>query len=324
MTGVALITGAAGQLGIELLTVAPSGWNVVGMDVDQLDITDAGAVHRVVGSHRPACIINAAGFTAVDHAEAEEAAARRVNVDGARHLAESAHRVGAMFVHLSTDYVFSGEASRPVPPDAPPAPRSAYGRTKLEGEQAVVRALPEALIVRTAWLYASHGANFVRTMLRHMGTGETVRVVDDQVGTPTWARSLARAVWRAVSKGVTGVHHFTDAGVASWYDFAVAIGEEAAARGILPETPRVEPVPTSAFPRPAARPAFSVLDKRATWHAIGWTPPHWRNALRACLDELAAGPGERVPMQSQGDPAVRPGSAPFTDGESPHDESPND
>ncbi|HWP95052.1 MAG TPA: dTDP-4-dehydrorhamnose reductase [Gammaproteobacteria bacterium] len=284
----ALVTGAGGQLGGALLRTVPAAWQATGLTHRELDISDAAAVARVVGELAPQLIINAAAYTAVDRAESEPDVALRINATGAENLARAAREAGARFIHVSTDFVFDGLASRPYLPDAPTRPLSAYGRSKLEGEQRVRNILgDEALIVRTAWVYAANGQNFVRTMLRLMGERDRVRVVADQIGSPTWATSLARALWAAAERGeVRGIQHWTDAGVASWYDFAVAIREEALAMGLLSRAAPVEPIATEDYPTPARRPAYSVLDRRAFEQAIDMRPEHWRANLRRALEEM--------------------------------------
>lgn len=278
-----LVTGAAGQVGRALLAGAPADAEIIAADRATLDIADGAAVCRLADELRPTHIVNAAAYTAVDRAESEEEAALAINAHAVAHLAEAAQGVGARLVQISTDFVFDGTAGRPYRPDSATAPLGAYGRSKLAGELA---AGADALIVRTAWVYAARGANFVRTMLRLMGEREEVRVVSDQVGTPTWATSLAEAIWLLTTQGVTGVHHFTDSGVASWYDFAVAIQEEAAARDLLRPTARVVPITTAEFPTPARRPSYSVLDKSRTEGLLGGPAPHWRVNLRRMLDEM--------------------------------------
>lgn len=279
----ALIFGSKGQLGRGLAATAPQGSQLVQHDVDTLDITDADAVGRAVKDAAPDIVFNAAAYTAVDRAEDEEALAQAVNGDAVGHIAKAARGAGARFVHVSTDFVFDGTASRPYAPDATPAPISAYGRTKLAGERV---AGDDALIVRTAWVYAPEGGNFVRTMLRLMGEREELGVVADQIGTPTYAPDLAAALWNLADKRVTGMHHYTDSGVASWYDFAVAIQEEALAIGLLDRAIPIAPIATSAYPTPAKRPHYSVLDKTSTIAALGRTPPHWRVNLRKMLNEI--------------------------------------
>lgn len=278
-----LITGAHGQLGRALQTSAPAEAEIIAVDVDGLDITDGGAVAAFVGEQRPAFILNAAAYTAVDKAEADEDAARAVNADAVGHLARAASDVGARLVHVSTDFVFDGTSGIPYAPDAAPSPLGAYGRTKLAGETA---AGVDALIVRTAWVYAPTGGNFVRTMLRLMAERPEVRVVADQIGTPTYAPDLARALWALADKHASGLYHYTDSGAASWYDFAVAIQEEARAAGLLDRAVPVVPIATADFLTPAKRPHFSVLEKGKTIAALGAPAPHWRSNLRLMLSEI--------------------------------------
>jgi dTDP-4-dehydrorhamnose reductase len=191
-------------------------------------------------------------------------------------------------VHVSTDFVFDGTANRPYRPDATPAPLSVYGATKLAGEMAVQKAHPSALIVRSAWIYGATGGNFVRTMLKLMATRSEVRVIADQIGTPTHAAGLARAIWALDAAQAHGIFHWTDAGVASWYDFAVAIQEEAMALGLLATAVPVIPIPTEDYPTPARRPPMSILDKSTTW-AITGPARHWRQELRLAMAEIASG-----------------------------------
>lgn len=279
-----LVTGVGGQLGRSLMAAAPAGWQVRGLGRADLDISDAQAVTRLIGEARPDLVINAAAYTAVDRAESEADLAHAINAEAVGHLAAAATAGGARFAHVSTDFVFDGRAGRPYAPDDATAPLGIYGRTKLAGEMA---AGGEALIVRTAWVYAAQGKNFVHTMLRVMRERDEVRVVHDQIGTPTSAAGLARAICDLATDGAQGIFHYTDSGVASWYDFAVAIQEEALALGLLDRAVPVIPVPTNEFPTPAKRPGFSVLDKEATWHRLGWRAPHWRVALRTTMKEFS-------------------------------------
>lgn len=279
----ALIVGANGQLGRSLAANAPEGVAVVAHGSDALDITDAEAVHAVVAAERPDFLFNAAAYTAVDKAESDEAAALAVNATAVGHLAAAARAAAARFIHVSTDFVFDGRQGVPYAPDAPTAPIGAYGRTKLAGEAA---AGADALIVRTAWVYAPTGGNFVRTMLRLMAERPEVRVVADQVGTPTYAPGLAAALWTLAGQGARGIHHYTDSGAASWYDFAVAIQEEALAAGLLDRRVPVLPIATADYPTPARRPFYSVLDKTATFAALGQPAPHWRVQLRAMIEAI--------------------------------------
>jgi dTDP-4-dehydrorhamnose reductase len=282
-----LLVGSSGQVGCACLQSVPAGFEVRACTHADLDITDAAAVSRVVDEFRPGVIINTAAYTAVDKAESELAAARLGNTEGPRNLAlAAALHAGTHLVHISTDFVFDGRASSPYAPDARTGPLNVYGATKLEGEAAVLAALGGRVsIVRTAWVYSASGNNFVRTMLRLMARG-SVRVIADQVGTPTSAVSLAQLIWRIAAERAGGVFHWTDAGVASWYDFAVAIAEEAIAAGLLPGPIDVVPITTSDYPTPARRPAYSVLDKSATVARFDMKPVHWRTRLRAVIAEL--------------------------------------
>jgi len=278
-----LIVGGNGQLGKGLSRTAPAEASIVSHDIDTLDITDAGAIAAVVSKIQPDIVFNAAAYTAVDKAESEEEAALAVNATAVGYLADAARRIDARFVHVSTDFVFDGRSGVPYTPDAPTAPIGAYGRTKLAGEEA---AGDDALIVRTAWVYAPNGGNFVRTMLRLMAERPEVRVVADQIGTPTYAPGLAAALWTMAAKGTKGIHHYTDAGACSWYDFAVAIQEEALAVGLLDKAVPVIPINASEYPTPAQRPHYSVLDKTSTFAVLGGPTPHWRENLRKMMAEI--------------------------------------
>jgi dTDP-4-dehydrorhamnose reductase len=282
-----LVTGSDGQLGRALMQACPDGWTVAGADMPGVDITDETQVNRLMSHIQPDWVVNCAAYTHVDRAESDPDAAHAVNCDGAANLARAAGQGGARLVHISTDFVFSGNQCRPYRPDDLPAPVSVYGKTKLAGETAVREILgKEALIIRTAWLYAAHGNNFVKTMIRLMSEKDALSVIDDQIGTPCWAGGLAAVVWAAVEKRLCGIFHWTDAGVASWYDFAVAIQEEAVAAGLLDRSIPVHPVPTRQYPTPAKRPAFSVLDKTGLADATGIRPRHWRIRLRQMLGQL--------------------------------------
>jgi dTDP-4-dehydrorhamnose reductase len=289
-SGKVLITGAGGQVGRLLLKTRPTHLEPIACGHADLDIGAGEAVRDFIARHRPALIVNAAAYTAVDKAESEPEAAQRINAQGPAHLAAAAREVGARLIHLSTDFVFDGASSVPYRPDAATNPLSVYGRSKRDGERAVLEALPErSVIVRTAWVYAATGANFLLTMLRLMRSNGAVRVVADQVGTPTAARSLAEVLWQiAGNEEIRGIHHFTDAGVASWYDFAVAIAEEGAELRLLAPEVTVTPIATADYPTPARRPPYSVLDKRSL-AAYGLAPIHWRKRLRSVLKEIPNG-----------------------------------
>ena len=282
-----LIVGSKGQLGRALAATAPASASIVCHDVDTLDITDPDAIAAVVAQAWPDVLFNAAAYTAVDKAESEEPQALAVNATAVGHLALAARDAGARLVHVSTDFVFDGMAGVPYRPDSAPNPLSAYGRTKLAGEILAREGLGDAaLIVRTAWVYAPTGGNFVRTMLRLMRERPEVRVVADQIGTPTYAPGLARALWALAEQGASGTHHYTDAGACSWYDFAVAIQEEAVAAGLLTKAVPVVPINTSDYPTPARRPPYSVLDKTSMFALLGAPTPHWRSNLRTMIDGI--------------------------------------
>lgn len=282
-----LITGANGQLGYELQRTLPATYACIAADKAQLDISDADAVAAFVAKHTPDVIINAAAYTAVDKAEEEQALAIAINTTGAAHLAQAAKEHDAKLVQISTDFVFDGKACSPYAVTAETNPAGYYGKTKRDGDSQVLSILgDEALVIRTSWLYSAHGNNFVKTMLKFMAEREELGIIADQVGTPTWANSLASAVWQAVELNTTGIHHWSDAGVASWYDFAYAIMEEGITLGLLTQPIKIKAITTADYPTPASRPCYSVMDKTTTWQALGIESEHWRVALRKMLREL--------------------------------------
>lgn len=281
-----IITGANGQLGFELRRTAPENSVLLALTRSELDITSRDSVFACIAREQPGVIINCAAYTAVDRAESEIEKAHAVNQIGPRYLAEAARQHNALLVHISTDFVFDGSQGRPYSIEDRPNPLSVYGKSKLAGENEVMTSGAEAFIVRTAWLYSSHGNNFVKTMLRLMKERESIGVVTDQIGTPTWANSLARVIWQLIDRNARGLFHWSDAGVASWYDFAVAIQEEAHALGLLQKQIPIQPIATADYPLPAHRPGFSVLDKTAACRLLGHQPDHWRTNLRQMLKEL--------------------------------------
>jgi dTDP-4-dehydrorhamnose reductase len=282
-----LIVGAGGQLGRELRRTAASSDECVATTREQLDIADASAVAACLAESAPQLVVNAAAYTAVDKAETEVEAAHRGNAVGPGVLAQACARHGSRLIHISTDFVFDGFSSTPYTPEAPTAPIGEYGRSKLSGEDAVRSAAPEALIIRTGWVYSSFGNNFVKTMLRLMAERDELAVVADQVGTPTWANGLARAIWAASGKPqFSGIYHWSDAGACSWYDLAVAINEEALALGLLHKAVKIRPIPAAEYPTPAQRPAYSVLDKSSSWRDFALEGVHWRVQLRAMLKDF--------------------------------------
>jgi dTDP-4-dehydrorhamnose reductase len=274
-----LVTGAGGQLGADLCA-ALAGERIRALSHGELDVADLAAVASAVEHFAPDVVVNAAAYTGVDDAETDEDTAYRANATGPAALASAVAKYGGRLVHVSTDYVFAGDATEPYEADDPTGPRSAYGRTKLAGELAVRELLPDSsYVVRTAWVYGATGGNFVKTMARLERSSETVSVVDDQRGSPTWSADLAGGLVALARSGVpAGTYHCTNGGHTTWYGFARAIFEELGA-----DPQRVEPTSTSAYPRPAPRPAYSVLSD-ATWRAAGLTPlPHWRDALQTAF-----------------------------------------
>lgn len=274
-----LVTGAGGMLGQDVLArLSEAGERHVALDRKALDLTDADAVSAALDEHRPAVVVNCAAWTAVDDAETRETEALAINGDGPRHLAAACARTGAVLLHVSTDYVFAGDATEPYAEDAPTAPRSAYGRTKLAGEQAVL-GIERGYVVRTAWLYGTGGPNFVRTMIRLEGVKDTLDVVDDQRGQPTWSADLAGLLLelgRGALAGTApaGIYHGTSSGETTWYGLTREIF-----RLLGTDPDRVRPTTSEAFVRPAPRPAYSVLGHER-FHAAGIEPLRdWRAAL---------------------------------------------
>jgi len=287
-----MIFGSGGQVGRALAETAPADAEVIALRHSECDICRPDQVRRAISAGAPDVVFNAAAFTAVDAAETAVAQATAVNAAAPAHIAQAAREAGARTVHISTDYVFAGNGSRPYRPDDPADPRSVYGRTKLAGEEAVRKTDLSALTVRTAWIYSSTGRNFLTTMLRLLRERERERlqVVADQVGTPTRAQSLAAALWRLAGAGASGLLHYRDSGTASWHRFAVEIQAQGHARGLLDRTMPIEPVGTEARPTPAERPAYSVLDASDAWKILGGPPPDWRDNLGLTLDEIRERP----------------------------------
>lgn len=290
-----LVTGSEGQLGRDLMPrLKDAGYTVCGLDVGDLDITDTAKTVEAVAVVRPSVIINCAAYTQVDKAETETEAAYAVNSQGAANMAQAAANCGARLIHISTDFVFDGLKSTPYAESDAVNPISVYGASKLAGEEAVANRLPEHIIVRTAWLYGGQGNNFVKTILRLAAERESINIVYDQVGTPTWTADLCDALVvmvKALESGKTpyGIYHYTNEGVASWYDFAVEIVEEAQVRGLVVKCKTLEPILTSGYPTPAKRPAFSVLDKAKFKKTFGSAVPHWRASLKKMMTEYCGG-----------------------------------
>jgi dTDP-4-dehydrorhamnose reductase len=273
-----LVFGAGGQLGRELLALqGDAGHRIAGLTRAQCDIAEPGAAVEALRAHRPDAVINCAAWTKVDAAETQHDDAFRANADGPRLLAQACSAADVLLSHVSTDYVFDGTATAPVPEDAPTNPLGVYGASKLAGEEAVRSLAPRHQVVRTSWLYGQDGPNFVLTMLRLGAEREELRVVADQRGAPTWTGHLAPALLRLIERGTTGTYHLTNSGETTWFDFARSIMRCAG----LPA--RIEPTTTADYGAPAPRPAYSVLDNRA-WRELGEAPlPPWEDGLAAYL-----------------------------------------
>jgi dTDP-4-dehydrorhamnose reductase len=276
-----------GQIAKGVAAAVPGQHQVVTRTHTELDIVDEAAIARTLSAVKADWVVNAAAFTAVDLAEDRPALAHAVNAAAVDSLVRASEREGCRLLHLSTDFVFDGNSNRAYLPTDKPMPLSAYGASKLGGERHVLDAGPSGIVLRTSWVYSAVGKNFVLTMLRLMREKDQISVVCDQIGAPTWAASAAAAIWGLIERPVKGgIYHWSDLGVASWYDFAVAIQDEALARGLLSRTIPITPIPSAAYPTRARRPAFSVLDATSTRASIDVPAQHWRHNLRAMLDEL--------------------------------------
>lgn len=279
-----LITGCNGQLGneMQLLQAKYAQHTWFNTDVNELDITDKDAIERFVEANHIDGVVNCAAYTAVDKAESDPLLAKKINADAPAFLAEAVGMRGGWIVQVSTDYVFDGTKHTPYVETDSTCPNSVYGQTKLEGEQAVTKLCPNAMIIRTAWLYSEFGNNFVKTMIRLGKEREQLGVIFDQVGTPTYAHDLASVIMTAIDKGIKpGIYHFSNEGVTSWYDFTKSIHRIA---GI--NTCHVMPLHTAEYPTPASRPAYSVLDKTKIKEAYSINIPHWEESLAKCIAKL--------------------------------------
>jgi len=282
----ALVTGAAGQLGIEVLRTAPSSFDVVGLSHRDCDITDPAQVDAAMAIHRPDVVINTAAYTDVDAAEGAADRAHAVNAAGAGNVALSAELRGARIIHISTDYVFDGNSREPYRPQSQPNPLNVYGASKLAGETEVQRSSSQFLIIRSSWLYASHARNFLRTMLSALQSGRDLRVVNDQTGVPTAARSLALTIWECAARPeLGGIHHWVDGGTASWYDFATTIQEIARLQHLVGKQVTITPISWKEYGAPALRPSYSVLDTHSLSRALGLQSRPWESWLAEILGE---------------------------------------
>lgn len=279
-----LVTGANGQLGNEMQVLARENlqYTYFFTDVQELDICDEQAVYAYVSEHKINIIVNCAAYTAVDKAEDNVELCDKLNNIAPGYLARAAQANGAAMIQVSTDYVFDGTAHIPYTEEEPTCPASVYGSTKLAGEQNVMDHCEKAMVIRTAWLYSIYGNNFVKTMIRLGQERDSLGVIFDQIGTPTYANDLAQAIFAAINKGVVrGIYHFSDEGVCSWYDFTVAIHRLA---GIA--SCKVKPLHTADYPAKAPRPHYSVLDKTKIKDTFGIEIPHWEESLKRCINQL--------------------------------------
>ena len=285
-----LVTGAYGQLGneVRILSANYPDYNFMFTDVDSLDITDKNELIDFVTGNDIRYIINCAAYTAVDKAEDDAELCEKINATAVKNLGLAAAEAGAGIIHVSTDYVFDGTSCRPYSEDMPTKPCSVYGKTKIKGEKNLLKVCPNAIIIRTAWLYSPFGNNFVKTMIKLGSERESLNVIFDQVGTPTYALDLADAILKAMDQTIDtdhekgGVYHFSNEGVCSWYDFTIKIHEIA---GI--KTCKVNPIETKDYPTKAARPHYSVLNKSKIKQTFNITIPHWEASLKDCIKELS-------------------------------------
>jgi dTDP-4-dehydrorhamnose reductase len=282
-----VVIGKSGQLAHEIMRLAGDD-SVHCLGRDDINILDTASLATVLERFQPEGIINASAYTAVDKAESDQLNAYALNQTAVANLATYAKQHHCHLVHVSTDYVFGGDKGSPYKVDDSYDPQGVYGASKAAGEKSLLDIYPQAsCILRTSWVYASYGNNFVKTMLRLMAEKPELGVIDDQIGSPTWARDLAKACIYAIRNRVSGVHHWTDNGAASWYDFAVAIQSLALEKGLLTHAIPIKPILSSAYPTPAKRPHYSVLDKSTlTTEFSGLVPQYWRKALSDMLDEL--------------------------------------
>ncbi len=284
-----LLIGCKGQVGTELKKALQPYNNLIAVARPEVELVQPETIKNLIKHWEPQIIINAAAYTAVDKAENEPEFANKINAVAPGVLAEEANKSQALLIHISTDYVFDGKSNRPYQENDLTNPLSIYGETKLAGEQAISSICSNYLILRTAWVYGSGGkSNFVKTMLRLGAQKSELKVVSDQIGSPTWATDIAQTIAMLITKDQpkSGIYHYTNSGVASWYDFAVAIFEEAKLLGFPLNIERVVPIPTSEYPTPATRPSYSVLDCTKISSLMESYPPHWRESLRKMLKEF--------------------------------------
>jgi dTDP-4-dehydrorhamnose reductase len=282
-----LVTGANGQLGREaVLALQAQERDVQGIDVDELDLAQTDQVADRIAGYKADWVINCAAYTQVDQAEQDSELAFLVNRDSAGEIAQGVRRSGGRMLHMSTDFVFDGGQSHPYSEDDEAKPLGVYGRSKWEGEQRVRSILPNCIVLRTAWVYGIYGHNFVRTILRLAAERDELSIVDDQIGTPTWTMDIVNCMSALIESNAEGLFHFTNEGVASWYDFSVQILRLARQAGISLSATTVQPIPTERFPTPAPRPPYSVLSKKKIRGALNYSIPHWQESLESMLRDL--------------------------------------
>jgi len=282
-----VVIGKNGQLAWELSQTQPQECDASYFDSNALDITNQDQVASIIQELKPNVVINAAAYTAVDKAESDQDAAYAVNEQGVGYVAEACKQVGAYLIHISTDFVFDASKNTPYEVDDKTNPLGVYGASKLAGEKVLQSIHSEnSLIIRTSWVYSSHGNNFVKTMLRLMAEKTELGIVSDQIGSPTWAKGLAKACWRFACNPQSGILHYSDLGVASWYDFAVAIQQIGLGKNLLNKAIPIKPIKASAYPTPAKRPAYSVMNTDESYQLLGVSGLHWRDALTQMIAEL--------------------------------------
>ncbi|MBE9243988.1 dTDP-4-dehydrorhamnose reductase [Microcystis aeruginosa LEGE 00239] len=284
-----LLIGAKGQVGQELQVTLPQLGEVISIGREELDLTNSEKISQLIREIHPDYLVNAAAYTAVDKAETEPDLAYSINSIAPKIMAESAEKIKAKFLHISTDYVFDGRKNTPYLETDLTNPLGVYGQSKLRGEEEIKTVNSQAIILRTAWVYGSYGkSNFVKTMLRLGKEREELKVVVDQVGSPTWAKDIATAITHLLINvdNPPGIYNFTNSGVASWFDLTKAIFEEAKISGIPLKIQRVIPITTAEYPTPAVRPAYSVLSSQKISQQLGYIPPYWRDSLKAMLNQL--------------------------------------
>lgn len=279
-----LVTGSNGQLGSELQELAKSSdYQFIFTDVAELDLSKAEAIEAIFNKYSFDVCINCAAYTAVDKAEDDEATAFMVNAQAVNHLSQQCSKHDVLFIHVSTDFIFSGNGNVPLKEDDIPLPINVYGETKLAGEKAAQNNWEKSVIIRTSWVYSTFGANFVKTMKRLMDERNELGVIYDQVGTPTYARDLAQLILKVVDEANDsnyGVYHYSNEGVVSWFDFAVAI------KDLFELDCTIHPIPTEAYPTPAARPKYSVMSKQKVKDTFNISVPYWRDSLKECISKL--------------------------------------